>query len=502
MRKNQLLILLCIVLAYASCRKDISLGPINTPLLHMPHQDRGFIVIAKEGENVNTISAALTQLGCKKFVLKEANKDLGLIHVQTPDPTFAEKARNVAGIESIAVDVITNWRLPERFEKISKKQLTATKPIATRGKNPPIINNNPLSFLQWGLQSIHADKAWEKGYAGKGATVAVLDGGFILGDAEIAPHIILTHSFIDSETVQYHGPGGFSISHGTHVAGTIAAANDGEGVVGVAPEAKLILVKVLSDVNGSGPWSAVINGIYYAAVNGADVINMSLGGELPRRDFIDDNGTPDDPSDDMLIKYDREVKNLVNAMNRATVFANVRGVTVVAAAGNDAVNYDVEKNFITYPANCIGVLSIASNGPLGWAYNQDTTLYIPSIFTNSGKKFVSYGAPGGNYSLPLDETIVEVNGIPNYAFAFDFVFNIGGIDEDTNDLYYIWITGTSMATPHVSGAAALLYGKYGRRCSPFLVDQLFNASATDLGKHGDDRFFGKGQINAGKAVSF
>jgi len=86
--------------------------------------------------------------------------------------------------------------------------------------------------------------------------------------------------------------------------------------------------------------------------------------------------------------------------------------------------------------------------------------------------------------------------------VFNFVFNIGGVDEDKNELYYVWSAGTSMATPHVSGVAALLYGKYGKYCSPLLVDGILKASATDMGSHGNDGYFGKGQVNAGKAVSF
>lgn len=495
MRNNQLLILMAFAMLYASCKKEVNLS--GTDVLHMPHQDRGFIVIAREGVDLNPISSAIKKMGGKELALKAEIKDLGLIFVQTPNPSFAERARKINGVEAVAVDVVANWRLPNKLEKISKTQIAS----ATKGRKP-VVNNNPYSFLQWGIQSVNADKAWKKGYAGKGAKVAVLDGGFLLNDSEIAPNIILTHSFIEGETAAYNAPAGFSASHGTHVAGTIAAANDGEGVIGIAPEAKLILVKVLSDATGAGPISGVINGIYYAAVNNADVINMSLGSELPRRNYIDDNGTPDDPSDDMLVKYDRDVKQLITAMNRATLFANLKGATVIAAAGNDGYNYDVEKNFITYPANCLGVMSIASNGPLGWGFNQDTTLYVPSIFTNSGKNFVSYGAPGGNYGWPISGAVATVNGITNYEYAFNWIFNIGGIDGDTNELYYVWEVGTSMAAPHASGVAALLYGKYGRYCSPLLVDHIFKTSAMDLGAKGTDRFFGRGQINAGKAVSF
>ena len=498
MRNNLCLFALCIGILYSSCRKDINTGFENAATLHIPNQDRGFIIIAKEGVNAETIAAGLSKLGVRKFVLKNVIKDLGLIQVQTPDPSFPEKARQLAGIESVVVDVVLNWRLPEKRHKVSKQEVKAAGAAYRKNAKPsPVVNNNPLSFLQWGLSSVHAEQAWARGFQGSGAKVAVLDGGFLLNDPEIMPNIILSHSFVDGEETQYHGAEGFS--HGTHVAGTIAALNDDEGVVGVAPQAKLILVKVLND-EGTGAFSAIINGIYYAAVNGAHVINMSLGGELPRRTYIDDNGTPDDPSDDLLVEYNRDVKELVTAMNRAVLFAIIRNATVIAAAGNDAYNYDFEKNYITYPAACRGVLAIAANGPLGWGINQDTSLYLPSIFTNNGKRFINYGAPGGNYSIPLNTQIVQVGFVVNYEFVFDFIFNIGGVDESTNELFYTWAAGTSMAAPHASAVAALIYGKYGKYASPLMIDWVLRNSSTDLGAHGRDGYFGNGQINAGKAV--
>ncbi len=497
MRNNLCLFALCAGILFGSCSKDMD-RRFENATLHIPNQDRGFIVIAKEGVSTQNIATALGKLNVRRFVLKNTNEELGLIEVQTPDPSFPAKARQVAGIESVAADVVLSWRLPEKIHRISKRDVASAGAVYRKNATaPPVVNSNPLSFLQWGLNSVRAEQAWAKGFQGNGAKVAVLDGGFLLNDPEILPNIILSHNFVDDEEIQYHGRDGFS--HGTHVAGTIAALNDDKGVVGVAPQAKLILVKVLND-EGNGTFSAIINGIYFAAVNGAHVINMSLGGELPRRTFMDDNGTPDDPSDDLIIEYDRDIKDLVTAMNRAVTFASKKDVTVIAAAGNDAYNYDFEKNFITYPAACNGVLAIAANGPLGWGINQDTSLYLPSIFTNSGKKFIAYGAPGGNYSIPLNTQVVQVGFVVNYAFVFDLIFNIGGVDEATNELFYSWSAGTSMAAPHASAVAALVYGKYGKLASLQMIDQVLKKSSTDLGLRSRDGFFGDGQINAEKAV--
>lgn len=497
---KHLLLGFLLIAVVSSCKKELAIKSEQYEALHLPQQDRGFIIIAKEGEDLNKIANALEALGSRRYLHKSNFKDLGLIHVQTPDPKFPEKARMISGVEGVAVDLVSHWRMPYMFHKVSKTELLQKvgRQPSLKTAPPPVEDKNFLSFLQWGLESVKAREAWQKGYQGNTATVAVLDGGFILNDPEIAPNIVGAHSFIEGEEVQYHGAEGFS--HGTHVAGTIAAVNDEFGVVGVAPKAKLLLVKVLND-EGTGPWSSIINGIYYAAVNGADVINMSLGGELPRRTFIDDNGTPNDPSDDMLIQYDRDVKDLVKAMNRVTLFANLKGATIMAAAGNDAYNYDTEKNFITYPAACLGVICISSNGPLGWGYNQDTTLQVPSSFTNSGKNFVSFSAPGGNYQLPIKDDIVQVGFVINYEFAFNGVFNIGGIDENAKELYYTWSFGTSMATPHASGVAALIYNKYGRYASSVLVELILRKSSSDLGTKGRDGFFGNGHINAARAVS-
>jgi len=496
MKRNRLLVLaipITMLMTVASCTKDDKSIRIKDGALNPNHQDRGFIIIAKEGAKLEAISQSLSQLHVKNFKLKTANDELGLIRVQTPDPAFPEKARQIADVESVVVDVVMNLRLPGKAYRAGKP----TIPKGEGAKTNPLATN-PLAPLQWGLQSVKAPQAWQKGYKGQGATVAVLDGGFLVGNPEIAPNIIKTQNFVEGEEVQYHGLEGFS--HGTHVAGTIAALDDNIGVVGVAPQTKLILVKVLNDA-GRGDYGDIIDGIFYATKQKADVINMSLGGELPRKTFTDDNGTPDDPSDDYVVEYNRDIKDLVIAINRATLYATLHGTTVVAAAGNDAYDYDTEKRFITYPAAALGVLSIASNGPLGWGINPDTTLYRPSIFTNYGKNFISYGAPGGNYAFPLNTTIVSIAGITYYEYVFNFVFNIGFWDEATGEYFYGWSSGTSMAAPHASAVVALLYGKH-KNMNPLLVELILRQSSNDYGAPGKDPYFGNGQVNAGKAVSY
>lgn len=489
------LLALCVVILHA-CRKEVHDVQRTTPLSYNnQHEDRGFIIIANDGQKLDDIAAGLNQLGCKKFVLKESIPEIGLIHVQTPDPSFAAKARALPGVQSVVVDLVSKWLPSIKLHPSGIRQTDAIAPAAKSSQNL----SDPYSFLQWGLTSVNAPGAWKAGYSGTHAKVAVLDGGFLTHNAEIAPNIIGTQNFIDGEEVEYHGAEGFS--HGSHVAGTIAAVSNGRGVVGVAPHAQLLLVKVLAD-NGSGPWSALINGLVYASKQHANVINLSLGAELPLRSFIDDNGTPDDPSDDYLVEYDKDVKDLVKALNKATVYANLHGATVIAAAGNDGVNMDAQKNFTTYPAACLGVLAIAANGPHGWGHNQDTSLYIPAPFSNYGKSLISFGAPGGNDSDPFDVSIVDVGGVQAPAEVFDWVFNIGFVDETTSPATYSygWAAGTSMAAPHASAVAALIHDKYRGLASPVLVDLILLSTSTDLGARGKDAYFGYGQVNAAKAV--
>ncbi|WP_320667959.1 cadherin-like domain-containing protein [Prochlorococcus sp. MIT 1307] len=129
----------------------------------------------------------------------------------------------------------------------------------------------------WGLDAIDAKDVWMgtgdfKGVTGEGVTVAVIDTGIDYSHREFAGRIVQGWDFVDNDPIAQDGHG-----HGTHVAGTIAGANDGVGITGVAYNAKIMPIRVLNN-NGSGYLSDVLKGVYYAINNGADVINLSLGG--------------------------------------------------------------------------------------------------------------------------------------------------------------------------------------------------------------------------------
>ena len=233
-----------------------------------------------------------------------------------------------------------------------------------------------------GVEMIQAPKVWEK-TKGKGMTIAILDTGCDLTHPDLKDRIIGGRNFTNDDKGDkdvyrdYNG-------HGTHVAGTMAATQNQRGVVGVAPEANLLIVKVL-DKNGSGQYDWIINGIYYAIEQQADIISMSLGG-------------PED----------------VSELHEAIQKAVEHNILVVCAAGNEGDGQDATNEF-DYPGSYNEVISVG-------AVNLDRRI---SDFSNSNNE-VDLVAPG--------ETILST--YLNGKFAT--------------------LSGTSMATPHVSGALALI----------------------------------------------
>ncbi len=299
--------------------------------------------------------------------------------------------------------------------------------------SPAIALNDPEYAKQWGLQVIGAKAAWDAGLLGEGVDIAVIDTGVHLDHQDLSANIGKGIDLVNDDARAQDDN-----QHGTHVAGIAAAAIDNGGTVGVAPRARILPVKVLG-ADGSGSGSDVSAGIRWAADNGAEVINLSLG-EADQSLF--------GPSTQEAVKY-----------------AWSKGSICVFAAGNDFV---LPSGFEDEPALVV---------------SSTSRMDRESDFSNGvGNAMWGIAAPGGAESSVLDPSTEDV---------FSTVW-VADARRDT----YRYLAGTSMAAPHVAGAAAVLRGA---GLSPQQTVARLLETAKDLGPPGKDSTFGAGRLDLARA---
>ena len=258
--------------------------------------------------------------------------------------------------------------------------------------------------------------------------------------------------------------------HGTHVAGTVAAQANGIGVVGVAPNVTLVPVKVC-DASGFCYVSAVVDGLTYAGDIRLDVINMSF--------FVDDDAFQE--STEFKCNSDPTQQAFRQSVERAIKYAIGRGVVPVAALGNSDEDLGNPRRPTRHdcdvvPAETKGVIAVSSLGPQS----------EKAGYSNYGVPANDVAAPGGNGTTG-DCTTTILSTLPGGAYGC--------------------IQGTSMASPHAAGVAALIVSRFGKlakngdvELAPSTVESIMERRAVDIGLTGYDTCFGNGRIDALRAI--
>ena len=389
-------------------------------------------------ENEKILQGLLTSFSKQQPKIEKADEGLisadyapGRLLVRFKDNVPEEKQKKMLKdwgftlekeIKQIKVKVVS---VPEQAEEALAKALS---------KNPNIdwaepdyiaevlsIPNDTWFSKQWGMVKTQTPEAWDITTGSSSINIAILDTGIDLDHSDLAGKIINSINFSSSTTTDdIYG-------HGTHVSGIAAAiTNNGIGVAGLGYDSTIMNVKVLAD-NGSGPFSVIASGIIWAADNGAEVINMSLGGTLGSL-----------------------------ALEDAVNYAWNKGVVVVAAAGNNGSSVKM------YPAAYENSIAVAATGQ-----NDERMLW------SSYGDWVDVAAPGGG----IYSTI-----------------------RGTTDAYG-YMSGTSMASPHVAGLAALVFTTVtDTNGNGLLNDEVrsqIEATCDDIGVIN----IGSGRINAYKAVA-
>ncbi len=517
-------------------------------------QARDYVVLYEQGASAAQAREAIEDAGGR--VVSE-NRAIGLATVRSSEAGFAREAE----AEQAIVGAAPNRPIGQAPEQGRSKAIDVEDPAyearAEGAKVPQTAATEPFAGAQWDMRMIGATP--EGAHArqqGEGVQVGIIDTGVEASHPDIAPNFNaeLSRNFTfdipkapNGETVDgpceeeadkscSDAPDADDNGHGTHVAGTIGAAVNQFGIAGVAPEVELVNLRAGQDF-GYFFLQPTVDALTYAGDNGIDVVNMSF--------YIDPwlYNCRANPADSPAEQAQQEV--VIEATQRALRYARNHGVTLVAAEGNghtdlgkpesDATSPDyppeagprertVDNSCLTMPTEGRGVIGVTSVGPSK----------RKAYYSDYGLEQADVSAPGGDARdtarpAPQNRILAPYPDAVGAAAAANPASAPNVVQENGN--YWIWLQGTSMASPHVAGVVALIVGEYGKRdrehgglkmdpakAERILLDTATNTpcpeprefhypedaagtfDATCEGGRDRNGFYGDGIVNANKAV--
>jgi len=414
----------------------------------------------------------------------------GLATVSGLSGTAATRLAATRGIQTVDADAAIALDVP---------QVSAPDALGDGGATS---NANPAGAVrfarQWNMRAVQADAAWAHGFLGSSSvSIFMLDSGIDYLHADLLGRVDLTRSvdllgtflaqavvnqdtvivpFTEADTVAKYFAGRQPFTdlffHGTHTAATVSS--NAARAAGITSGTTLVAVKVCGYINAC-PFSSILSGVIYAAQNGADVVNMSLGGGFPKAG----NG------------------RFVGLLQKVFNFASSKGVTIVVSAGNAAA--DLNRNGNTYETFCDtpAVICVAATGPTQSATATDGPFTAPDAFayySNFGSA-IDVAAPGGNSSFgpPLAPPATRDVFVWAACSQTSLLINCAPLP-----IFIVGAQGTSMAAPHVTGTAALLVPILGR--NPARIKARIEQTADHIDKTGQSLFYGHGRVNVARAV--
>jgi lantibiotic leader peptide-processing serine protease len=464
------------------------MGPANA---EPTAESREFTVVAESGVSADAAIAAITAAG--GTVLSRTD-EVGLFQVSSARADFASRATASAALLGAAAKKAIGSK--PKLDRVEQEHLLAQAKAKAKAKGVDARRGkkmDPLDEKLWGLDMIRADRARKVEPGDRRVTVGVLDTGLDASNPDLAPNFSwsLSRNFArdipevdgECEVAGCLDPVGTDDGgHGTHVAGTIGAAANGFGLSGVAPNVTLVELKAGQD-SGYFFLDPVVNGLVHAGRVGLDVVNMSF--------YVDPwlyNCTAN-PADSPQAQA--EQRATIAAMKRALEFAHRKGVTLVGSLGNNHEDLGAPRTDLSSPdygsdpyprpidnASCWDlpvegphVIGVSSVGPSG----------KKADYSNYGTEQISVAAPGGWFrdGFGTDTYRLDANMILS-SYPKHVLQEEGSVDENGNIVagfeetvfkqckangdcgYYTYLQGTSMASPHVSGVAALIVSRYGK----------------------------------------